>query len=67
MILSDLEIYEIKAEAFRILTGNMAPGKDVAPAANGKSFDERFALWGNWMRENKDVTNAMIKAMERVC
>ena len=38
--MTDLERYEVKAEAFRICTGHMAPGKDAASASYPAPFWE---------------------------
>lgn len=47
------ERYEKLARQFYDETGIMAPGKDVAAAAHDSqpSFDERFELWIEWLKE----------------
>ena len=64
--MTDLERYEIKAEAFRISTGYTAPGKDVAALAHGAPFHERAAAWDKWDADNGAIVNAMFLAFKRV-
>lgn len=57
--------FEIQAEAFRIMTGYMAPGKSVSPMANdGTSHQERWDAWRKWSIEYADVLTAMLRAMD---
>lgn len=56
--------YEIKAEAFRIMTGHMAPGKDAASASYPAPFEERQAAWDEWLKENSDCIKAMLAAAD---
>jgi hypothetical protein len=56
--------YEIKAEAFRIMTGHTAPGKDAASASYPASFEERHAAFDKWMQENGECIKAMLKAAD---
>ena len=60
------ERYEVKAEAFRIMTGQMAPGKDPPSASYSKPFDERSAMWEQWRKQNGEITRAMEIAFERI-
>jgi len=60
------EEYEIKAEAFRIMTGHLAPGKDPSPAANSSCFDERFAAYDQWIVTNGKCANAMMLAFKYI-
>lgn len=56
--------YEIKAEAFYIMTGLMAPGKD-APAEFGDTWNERNAAWEKfWTVERYEFAEAMLNAMK---
>lgn len=66
MKLSDYDRYEIKAEAFRIMTGHMAPGKDAAPESYPAPFDERFAAFERWQEIHGECARAMLKATERM-
>ena len=58
--------YEIRAEAFRIMTGMMAPGKDPGMAGESASYEERCHVWGDWLLNNEDIITAMLKASEHV-
>ena len=61
------ERYEIKAEAFRIITGHMAPGKDAPSAAYPAPYEERAAIWESfWTHDHITVADAMILAMSRL-
>ena len=64
--LSDFEWYEIKAEAFRICTGHMAPGKDPSPLSYPAPFEERAAAWDKWTTENLKITGAFLTAFNRI-
>ena len=55
--------FEIKAEAFRRMTGLLAPGKD---AMQGPPLEERMRAWDMWLVKNGKVVDAMLRAMERV-
>jgi hypothetical protein len=66
MKLGPNERYEIKAEAFRIITGHMAPGKDASPHSYPASYEERSDAWGKFWSTNIPIAEAMIKAFERV-
>ncbi len=56
--------YEIKAEAFRIMTGYMAPGKDAASASYPAPIAEREAAWTKWLTENSECIKAMLSAAD---
>ena len=56
--------YEIKAEAFRLMTGHMAPGKDPAAASYPASFEERSEIWDAWLESNGECVIAMLKAAD---
>ena len=58
--------YEVKAEAFRIMTGHMAPGKDPASASYPAPFEERAAAWEAWMEQYGQVIDAMFTAFKRM-
>ena len=66
MTLSKNEVFEIKAAAFYRMTGYMAPGKDVAPAAYSISYEERMIKWELWLKRNTEIIAAMLIAFENV-
>ena len=55
--------FEIKAEAFKIMTGCMAPGKSIS---NIEDDNERFRAWMDWNVRYEEVINAFIVATTRV-
>lgn len=54
-----IDIYEIKAAAFRRCTGLMAPGKDQI---YGEAYETRKAVWDLWMETHGKVVHAIIQA-----
>ena len=58
--------YEIKAAAFRFMTGEMAPGKNAAPGSYPKPFEERYEMWSTWLEENHEMICAMLSAVDSV-
>ncbi len=58
------EKYEVKAEAFRLMTGHMAPGKDTPMLAYSAPFKERESLWQAWHEEHGGCVVAMLLAFE---
>ena len=56
--------YELMAEAFYIMTGHIAPGKDVSPHGYAAPFLERQAAWNRWKEAHSAVINAMMTAFE---
>lgn len=58
--------FEVKAEAFRIMTGHMAPGKDASPQSYPAPYEERSKLFAEWIKTHGECVDAMIKAVERV-
>jgi len=60
------EIFEIKANAFRQMTGHMAPGKDAPSVSYPSPFDERFEAWEKWQKDNAKCINAMINAFNSI-
>ena len=64
--MNDVEWYEIKAEAFRICCGHMAPGKDPAAASYPAPFEDRAAAWEKWTLENQQVIAAFGTATRRI-
>ncbi len=63
MKLNNIEEYELKAEAFRIMTGHMAPGKDAAAVSCPAPYEEREAAWREWNAKHGEVARAMILAL----
>ena len=63
MKLDSTEEYELKAEAFRVMTGHMAPGKDAAAASYPAPYEEREAAWREWGAQHGEVVRAMILAL----
>ena len=66
MKFSDVERFEVKAEAFRLMTGHMAPGKDASPHSYPAPLQERAAAWDSWEATHAPVLRAMMMAVERV-
>jgi hypothetical protein len=66
MKLSALERYEIQAEAFRRMTGHMAPGKDVAAAAGPADREERMAIYARWSETHGECVYAVMDAVDCV-
>ena len=58
--------YEIKAEAFRIMTGHMPPGKDASVATYSADIEIRSALWDMWTNQHAAIMYSMITAFERI-
>jgi len=62
----DRLIYEIKAEAFRIFTGHMAPGKDPSSATYPAPFEQRAAAWETWHEGHAQIISAFTTAIRRM-
>ena len=65
MHLSNLERYEIQAEAFRRMTGHLAPGKDAAAG----SYDEaanRTEIYARWAEIHGECVYAVLDAVDCV-
>lgn len=58
--------YEIKAEAFRIMTGHMAPGKDPSPHSYPAPLEVRSRAFEEWITEHDQIIQAMILATDRM-
>ena len=58
--------YEIRAEAFRLMTGHMAPGKDAAPESYPEPFEVRSAAWEEWSKQHDEVIRSVLVAVEHV-
>lgn len=63
MKLNEIEEYELKAEAFKIMTGYLAPGKDAAMIGGGVPYEERVAAWEKWIAVNGATARAFITAL----
>ena len=59
--------FEIKAKAFQIMTGILAPGKDYPAAVNQPDYDLREESWKDWNLRHGKVVNAMILALSVLC
>lgn len=66
MKLDSIEKFEIQAEAFRIMSGHMAPGKDASPYSYPAPYEEREAIYKQWAEIHGECVRAMILAFERV-
>lgn len=65
---SSIEAFDVRAEAFRRMTGMMAPGKDESAAANAPhTYDERIAAYDAWWKQHGDCVRAVMKATEAIC
>lgn len=58
--------HEIMAEAFRRMTGHMAPGKDASPLSYPAPIEERRAAWDIWCDDHSTIIHAMFHAVESV-
>lgn len=65
MKLSVLERYEIQAEAFRRMTGHLAPGKDAPLGAYG-DMDERTKIYLRWAEIHGEAVYAVLDAVDCV-
>ena len=59
--------YEIKAEAFRRMTGLMAPGKSVSPLAYSGQEDEdlRYREWQEWNDKYGEVIGHLLAVVQQ--
>jgi hypothetical protein len=64
--MSSSEAYDFKAEAFRLFTGQMAPGKDAPAASYALSIEERTKMWNDWHREHAKIIRCFEMAFERI-
>jgi hypothetical protein len=63
-----IETFEVRAEAFRQMTGVMAPGKDASAAANSPdTYEERVAIYKIWWGQYGNCVRAVMKATEAIC
>ena len=66
MELTEIEEFEVLAEAFRIMTGHMAPGKDAAAASGAATYEERREAFDAWMETNEECAATIFMAIKRV-
>ena len=66
MKLTNYERFEILAEAFRVMTGHMAPGKDASMHSYPAPYEERKTAWDAWNAQHLDAVRAVLTASERV-
>jgi len=66
MKIDAIDEFEIKAEAFRLMTGHMAPGKDPAIESYAATFEVRAEEFERWLKENGECARAMLIAVRRI-
>jgi len=64
--MNGLLAYEFIAEAFRIDTGYMAPGKDPGIMSGDATFEERFEAWEEWNKCNYSIIRAFTLSASRI-
>ncbi|MBK7509808.1 MAG: hypothetical protein IPI16_17465 [Comamonadaceae bacterium] len=65
MHLSSLERYEIQAEAFRRMTGHLAPGKDAAAGTYDEAAN-RTEIYARWAELHGECVYAVLDAVDYV-
>lgn len=60
------EMFEVQAEAFRLMTGHLAPGKDMGAMGSERADEERRAAYKVWCEENGPCVAAMMIAFQSV-
>lgn len=65
MHLSNLERYEIQAEAFRRMTGHLAPGKDAADGSYDETANRR-EIYARWDEIHGECVYAVLDAVDYV-
>ena len=58
--------YELRARAFELMTGQLAPGKDAPAEVNGASMEEREQAWREWLEQHFACVEAMLKAVDEL-
>lgn len=66
MKLDAIARFDIAAEAFRIMTGHMAPGKDASPLSYPAPYEERQAAHDEWKQAHGECVRAVLLAVERI-
>ena len=58
--------FEIKAKAFEIMTGELAPGKDTPACgyAGCETHSETLSKWKQWNTDHREIISALLKATE---
>ncbi len=56
--------FEITAEAFRWMTGMMAPGKDVPAVTDHTPIEARQVAWFKWNNDHHKIIRAMLHAAD---
>jgi len=64
MKLSEITKFDIQAEAFRIMSGYMAPGKDPSILSQPVSYEEREAAYRQWAEIHSECVRAILMAFE---
>jgi len=66
-MIETIEKFEIRAHAFRAMTGVTAPGKSIASAECCSDSDEyRFNAWEEWMKKYGACIGAIFLATEDI-
>lgn len=66
MKLTSVEQFEIKAGAFRRMTGMMAPGKDASPHSYQPEYEIREAVYRLWSEMYGKCVSAVLASTEHV-
>lgn len=66
MKLNVAQAFELRAEAFRIMTGHMAPGKSASHYSQPAPEDVRTAAFNEWLNKYGTVVQAMTVAAGRI-
>ena len=62
--MTDNDKFEVTASAFHAMTGMLAPGKDSRETF--PRYEDRCAMYQQWIDDNGNVVRAMLKAMDDV-
>ena len=65
MSINPVEKFEIEAEVFRLMTGEMAPGKSAPSAMYPVTIEVRIKMWSEWFAKHGEAVHATIRAIER--
>lgn len=58
--------FEIRARAFQLMTGKLAPGKDEPAAVNWEDRGDRLAAWMTWLEKYDPCIEAMLNAVDDI-
>lgn len=65
---STIEAFDVRADAFRRMTGMMAPGKSEPLEMAGMHTDEeKREAFNEWWKCHGDCVRAVMKATESIC